>query len=469
MPLKGDIASFSLPEIIQSLSLSQITGTLTVSDGEARSHLYFRNGNIIPLTDYPLETPGLDRALVRRKKVDPETLEDIAWDRDQGIVAALVRRGLAEEADLLPIARQVVEESVYDLFLWDKAYFEFRKEEVPDEFEGRLDAYGRITLVPNSILMEAVRRVDEWGRIKAGIPSLKYIFVPADESAKPPKKMKDVPLTPSDLWPHLDGASNVYAVQERTGASRIDVCQSLMAFLQAGFVKSLSPERMEREFGAALKEEKFPVCTTYLEFAQALGPDAAEARKRMETALLSDEAFRDSLEDHRLSGVVGQIDFPSFLLALIENRLTGTIRLRDPDSEKVLHVSPQEVALWSVGPRKEPDTGEILVREGKLTNRELDRACTLARKRGVLAEAVLLEEAMVGETDMALAACRRALDEIFDIFLWHKAHFEFTTDGYPEELEEDPHRPRLPLALAGDRQSALDAFARFRDMARDIS
>ncbi|MHC4601119.1 MAG: DUF4388 domain-containing protein, partial [Planctomycetota bacterium] len=101
MPLRGDLASFSLAEIFQSLSLNQSSGTLMVSDGENRSHLFFSGGQIIPLTQVPLQVSGLDRFLVKNSILTTETLEEIRSEpsEESNLVEELVRRNIAREDD----------------------------------------------------------------------------------------------------------------------------------------------------------------------------------------------------------------------------------------------------------------------------------------------------------------------------------------------------------------------------------
>ncbi|MHC5081915.1 MAG: DUF4388 domain-containing protein, partial [Planctomycetota bacterium] len=469
MPLKGELAGFSLPEIFQSLSLNQSNGTLMVSDGVNRTHLLFQSGKVIPLTDIPLEVPGLDQSLVKQKIVDPEILEEIAWDREQGIVDAILRRGIASEGDLLPLVRHGLEEALYDLFLWDNAYFEFKRDEIPEKFESLLEMYSKVAFVPNSILMEAVRRVDEWGRIKTCIPSLKYIFVPREGKRAAPRKVKGAPMEISAIWPHLNDTTNIFKIHELTGAPKIDVCQTVLALIRAEAVQSLPPNRIESEFKKALSHQDYQTCLDYLEFAQELGLEAIEEQKGMMADLLSDGDFINSPEAYRLSGSLRDVNFASLFLALSQNQHEGTLRVEDSEGRKVLYFTPKEIAVLSAGAREQPDFGEILVREKKLTNRELDRALTLAREREEFPGQVLLQEKMITKADMAFAIRKKIFDEIFDIFLWRNARFDFVKNQIPEEFEDNPRVSRLEFTTRKQRKEVMESLSRFREISRDIS
>jgi|GEM_PF-6008397 len=471
MPLKGDLASFSLAEIFQSLSLNQSSGTLMVSDGENRSHLYFSNGQIIPLTPNPLQVPGLGPELVKQEIVSKDVLSEAISEAgsEASVAENLVRRGDVKEEDVLPVLKQRMEEEIYDLFLWEDAYFEFKKDEIPPHFEKRLDDYRKVVFTASPILMEAVRRVDEWGRITSRIPSLKYIFVPREEAEGPPDTLEDAPLKPQEVWAHLHEGNNLGMIQEKTGATKFDVCRTVYAMLQSWLIRPLSPEKLEISFKEALKSQDFPRCLMHLEYAQALGLGARDVQERMMIALLSDRVFVSSPEVFTFPGNLENIHFASFFLALFLKKHSGTIRVEDSNSRKIIYFSPTEIALVSTGTREQLKFGEILVREGKLTYRELDRALTMARKGGDLVGTVLIQEGMIREEDKIFAIRKKIIDEIFDIFLWRNARFEFVKNQTPREFENNRSVSRLQLVTGTHLKELLSNLTQFGEIGKQIS
>ncbi|MHC5036383.1 MAG: DUF4388 domain-containing protein [Planctomycetota bacterium] len=472
MPLKGDLASFSLAEIFQSLSLNQSNGTLMVSDGENRSHLLFSSGQIVPLTEIPLHVAGIEQFLLKQGIIEPEILESLEEDSGPrtGLMELLVQEGIAKEDDLLPILRERMEEVIYDLFLWEDAYFEFKKDEVPQEYEDHLDRYRKVNFASSTILMEAVRRVDEWGRITSRIPSLKYIFVHQEkEGEEPPASLPDAPLSPAELWPHLTEKNNLAKVMEVMGATKFDVCRTVYAMLQSWLVRPLPPDRLEMAFKEALREHDFSRCIMALEYAQVLGLGARDVQERMMVALLSDRVFVASPEKFHLLGNLEDINFANFFLALFLKKHSGTIRVEDSESKKIIYFSPTEIAILSTGAREQLKFGEILIREGKLTYRELDRALTMGRERGDLLGLVLTQEEMITEEDMVFAIRKKIIDEIFDIFLWRNARFEFIKNQTPEEFLDNRSVSRLPLVSGTHLKELLASLTRFGEISKQLS
>src|SRR4029079_12223709 len=62
------------------------------------------------------------------------------------------------------------EETIYNLFLWDEGKFEFKDGELPDNI------LVHVEMGVSSVIMEGIRRVDEWRRIKDVFPSMATTF-----------------------------------------------------------------------------------------------------------------------------------------------------------------------------------------------------------------------------------------------------------------------------------------------------
>ena len=64
-----------------------------------------------------------------------------------------------------PAPRTKAEETIYDLFLWPEGQFEFKDGELPATTSSTID------LDVTAVILEGVRRVDEWKRIRKVFPS----------------------------------------------------------------------------------------------------------------------------------------------------------------------------------------------------------------------------------------------------------------------------------------------------------
>src|SRR5690606_21216856 len=82
----------------------------------------------------------------------------------------LVEEGFCEQDDIDRLLRQQIEEELYDLFLWRKAEFEFMADQMPDDMIRESPQLTRLSINTNSLIMEALRRLDEWSLIQDAVP-----------------------------------------------------------------------------------------------------------------------------------------------------------------------------------------------------------------------------------------------------------------------------------------------------------
>src|SRR3954451_1610970 len=92
----------------------------------------------------------------------------------------LVEEGFCGEEDVARIVKFQIEEEIYDLFLWRKAEFEFIADHLPEDMKRDTANLMRLNLNTNFLIMEALRRLDEWELVKQAVPSTKEIFVVTD-------------------------------------------------------------------------------------------------------------------------------------------------------------------------------------------------------------------------------------------------------------------------------------------------
>lgn len=172
MSITGNIKTMQLAELLQWLSQSQKTGTLVFDNGQVEKRVFFRDGLIISSasTD-PKEYLG--HFLVSHGFITEEQLSE--GMRRQAATKVLLGRILVEmgaiaEADVHRMLRMKAEESIYEIFSWQQGDFRFL-EEVP-----------ATPMVPMSmdvtgLVLEAMRRLDEWKRIREVIHSPRAVPV----------------------------------------------------------------------------------------------------------------------------------------------------------------------------------------------------------------------------------------------------------------------------------------------------
>ncbi len=230
MAIKGSLKEASLADVCQLLALGRKTGCLSVADRSRFGQIYFDQGRIT----YARIVNRRDRLgdlLVRDGEIAQEQLDEVlvqqARQPDKRVGELLVERRIITAGDLTRYIRMQIEEAIYHLFTWSRGSFFFEVDERPDP------ADVMISINPESLLLEAARRVDEWSLIEKKVPSFDLLF----EVDHGRLDSASVALTPEqqDLIPLLDGTRTLSEIIDQTGYTEFEVGKALFGLLQAGF------------------------------------------------------------------------------------------------------------------------------------------------------------------------------------------------------------------------------------------
>ncbi len=178
MGLSGNLLTMSLPDILQWIAQGRKAGSLHLERRSVRKRIVFREGAIFSSwSNDPRESLG--QFLVSHHYITEEQLfKALLGQETQGrlIGSILVGEGLLSEDDLQKALREKAEESIFDLFLWPEGRFEFKDDEIPDNILFHID------VSVQHVILEGIRRVDEWERIKNAFPSLRTTFKVRNEA-----------------------------------------------------------------------------------------------------------------------------------------------------------------------------------------------------------------------------------------------------------------------------------------------
>jgi hypothetical protein len=211
----------------------------------------------------------LGNVLVRQGKMRKETLEDALAKQKvsmQRLGFILTSQGYIERDDLTSALSEQVQQIVFRVFRWKSGNY---------HFDPAADAdYDRDNASPVStdhILMEGIRRVDEWPIIEKRIPSLDSVFRPlvpqkqikveddADgaggldaafgnvegggEDADSATSEVVLNVQEAKIYKLVDGKRSVTTLMEMTGLSDFDVCRTLFDFLDRNLVAPAGQEK----------------------------------------------------------------------------------------------------------------------------------------------------------------------------------------------------------------------------------
>ena len=165
MGFQGDLDTFGLATIFQTLTANQQSGTLHVYDIKSERFLVFSQGSLRCVSSGERQNISLGEILVAGGKIDESILADALTQQaeDHGPLGKiLVSMGACREKDIDSALRFQMEEEIFDLFTWKGAKFEFDEKRSGDTLVGADIRISHVSVTTSGILLAAMRRIDEW-------------------------------------------------------------------------------------------------------------------------------------------------------------------------------------------------------------------------------------------------------------------------------------------------------------------
>jgi tetratricopeptide (TPR) repeat protein len=163
MSLSGRLKTMDLPEVLQWVTVGRKTGLLSFVRDKTKVSVYLQDGQIIASRSND-PTMQLGQFLLFQGKITEPQLKrafEIHLQTRAILGKILVQENLVSEEDVRKALVMRAEEVIYDLFLWDDGYFHFS----PSPYS--VDDLILINISINDVLLEGIRRKDEWRRIRS--------------------------------------------------------------------------------------------------------------------------------------------------------------------------------------------------------------------------------------------------------------------------------------------------------------
>ncbi|HEV8700179.1 MAG TPA: DUF4388 domain-containing protein [Candidatus Polarisedimenticolia bacterium] len=233
--LTGNLKTMSLPDLLQWAGAGRKTGTLALKSGPLHKKIYFQDGAIIgSSSDDSREYLG--QFMLSEGIITEQQLKDAFDLQSQTKVMLgriLVKKGLVSEAKVGEVLRLKAEETIYSLFLWMEADFEFLEAELPPGDQVL------ISIKVEDVLMEGLRRYDTSKKIRQVLPHNGVVLrrcprpLPSDIAAKKfPRRIYDL----------VDGRRTLAQIVLEAHASEYNVCQVLFVMVQKKFLEIVQAE-----------------------------------------------------------------------------------------------------------------------------------------------------------------------------------------------------------------------------------
>jgi hypothetical protein len=362
MSLSGKLETMGLPEVLQWISNSRKTGTLYLRRASVEKRIVFQTGEIYSSwSNHPRESLG--QFLIRGRLITEEQLfKALLRQEQQGrmLGAILVEDGAITPDQLRQALQTKAEETVYDLFQWPDGEFQFRDGEFAEVFH--------IELPVTHVVLEGIRRMDEWQRFRAAFPdpSCTFSVVPRAAAGE---------ATESHALELAAAGRTLPEIALEMRRSEFDAASLLLALHERGLVTMGQPQAQEAaDDPVAVIQEHLARANAHL--AARRFQEAWEAYERV-LAL-------DRLNQHAKKGV------RAALHALVEDRATRqTIAL-----EKVPVVVMDLAALTRE--TLDPQEAFVLSRvNGAWDVRSILKICPLGEQDSLQIFARLVERRMI--------------------------------------------------------------------------
>ncbi|MFQ5700905.1 MAG: DUF4388 domain-containing protein [Acidobacteriota bacterium] len=247
MGLTGTLHTFPLGELLQWMGSARKTGTLSVRGERHTKRLYFKQGRIISSASND-PTEQLGQFLLSHGKISEEDLRRGLETQARTKVLLgriLLMVGVLQEDDLRRLLQMKAEETIFSLFLWEDAHFDFVEDDLPKQL------FVPISLEVHDVLLKGLTMIDELRHTRQELGSSGSILARTAEDLPPGDS------DPSLLRPvleNVDGSRTITDICLTLHASEFSVRRCLHALMEKGCVKLIKKIEPQTEL---LDRERF--------------------------------------------------------------------------------------------------------------------------------------------------------------------------------------------------------------------
>ncbi|HEX7899127.1 MAG TPA: DUF4388 domain-containing protein [Planctomycetota bacterium] len=139
-----------------------------------------------------------------------------------------------------------------------------------------------------------------------------------------------------------------------------------------------------------------------------------------------------------LKGAVDLLGLGNLLQILSMNGREGILTLIRDEDRKSVHFGPEGIRLLFSSMRRINKLGKILLRRRRISKDDLDALLKEQRLLGWKLGQVALTSGLVRKEDVETALLEQIEEEVFDIFMWTDASFEFAEGKAPPRDSDHP-------------------------------
>jgi hypothetical protein len=227
----GNLKTVSLPDVFQLIVTSKKTGALAITKKEARRDIFFRNGMLVYASSNSRDDL-FGNLLLKKGRISKTELDEILNSDNEGkkIGAILVEKNLFTKDEILDCLKMQIEEIVYALFGWKDGIFEFIEGKAPPANVIQTE------LNPMNMIMEGMRRIDEWIELKKVLPADDAIIEIVPD---PVTKSEEMSLSRSEFMvlALIGSGRKLQTIVEESFLDQFLTCKAVTSLFNAGLLK----------------------------------------------------------------------------------------------------------------------------------------------------------------------------------------------------------------------------------------
>lgn len=341
--LQGRLGAFSISDIFQMFTYTEKSGTLSMIQGWNTRTITFEKGRISYVAAGS-RLPGVIELLVRNGHLRREVAEHYGHAvSEHDVLPLLVRQEEITREDIQQCQDQLLEISIYTLFLWRNCVFTFKAGELIKE--GGVE----VSVDSTHLIIEGTRRVDEWIEISPVVPSVFMIFRRRQrQPAMPPDRSL------LDVFRRIDGHQDVVSIARICGRTQFGTARALYELYRGGYIEAIPPNRQKviELFNLAvesiyLKLIMFDFARAALEFENQLNRFAIDNKLKVRMTsgkiLMSDSntpiSATELVDLYKLFIAIQNNKFSKMFEPVVANGLMeGLYRHTDPEMQAMMRM-----------------------------------------------------------------------------------------------------------------------------------
>ena len=169
MEMEGSIEEFSVPEILQFLSLHEADGVLKLKSGREEVHFGFKRGKITDALHKGEKLfHSISEYIQRTGLIAPEAFNKFserAKELKLSLMDIIEKGEVLSTREIEKIISFKLQETTCEVLTWDAGRYSF-------EAGKKLYQHSSfsVEIEPNTLVMEGIRRIDEWPLIEKALP-----------------------------------------------------------------------------------------------------------------------------------------------------------------------------------------------------------------------------------------------------------------------------------------------------------